>query len=161
MPQDDDGGARPDFPSELPDGATVADLPVEQIKLRAQFVAEMFDHLMTKLRDFVAAGCPLEERELILLQVTNGLELSETTFRGAAEWRESREEAVKQGLAELKVSVANGSKDVPALLTAALLCEVALGAKEEFLDLVRQSAPALRALEARAAARPVDRSRLH
>ena len=165
MPQDDDGGARPDFPSELPEGVTIADLPDEDIRLRARFVAQMFDHLTPILRDFVAAGCPLEERELVMRQVTNGIELSETTFRGAAEWRESREEAVKQGFVEFRASMAKGLEEVPAVLTAALLCDAALGAKEEFLELVRESAPALRELEARAAAQeaaePADRSRLH
>lgn len=50
----------------------------------------MFDHLTSTLRGFVAGGCPAEEHEHLMRQLTTGLELHVTTFRGAAEWRGER-----------------------------------------------------------------------
>jgi hypothetical protein len=160
MAHDDAQPDPPDFPSELPDGTTVADLPDEEIEHRARFVAALFGSMTSKLRDFVARGCPADEQELLLRLLTNGLELSVTTFRGAAGWRESHEEAVEQALVEWRAATARGSENVPSLLTAALLCDVAFGAEEEFWDVVRHCIPSLRDLEARVGAGP-DRSRLH
>ncbi len=92
--------------------------------------------------------------------LTNGLQLYLSTFRGAAEWRESYEETMKQRVVEWRASVAGGSQDVPPLLGAALLCDVAFDAEDEFWDVVRDSIPMLRDLEARVGA-GADRSRLH
>jgi hypothetical protein len=160
MAHDDARADRPDFPSELPDGTTVADLPPAEIELRARFIAALFAHLTSTLRGFVAGGCPAEEHQQLMRQLTNGLELYVTTFRGAAEWRESHEEAVEQAVVEWRAAAAPALEDVPPLLGAALLCDVALGAEDEFWEVVRETTPALRDLEARLGVGP-GRSRLH
>ncbi len=159
MAHDDHRPDGPDVPSELPDGVTVGDLPDEEIESRARFVAALFDGMTSMLRDFVARGCPADEHELLLRMLTNGLQLYVSTFRGAVEWRGRCEETMVQRVVEWRASVAGGSQIVPPLLGAALLCDVAFGAQDEFWDVVREI-PLLRDLEARVGAGP-DSSRLN
>jgi hypothetical protein len=134
------GPPPPGFPDDLPDGTTLLDVPDREVLERAQVFAQLFEHITRQLEEFVAAGCPDDDEEL-MKGVTMVLCYNLDAFRGAEEWRAQREDAVR---AAIKQGAFRGNpEDVPESLLAAFWCDVALQAEETFWAKVREHAEEL------------------
>jgi len=132
----------PGFPDDLPEGKTLADLPDDEVQERAEVLAGMFDWLRGNVEKFVAAGCPAEDEEEFRQRITACLDYYVAAFRGVHEWREAREEAIR---AAVEQHAQRGAPDdAPAVLNAAVWCEVALEAEESFWAAIRDHEGELR-----------------
>ncbi len=137
----------PGFPQDLPEGTTIADLPDHEIHERALVIARLFDLLNSDLQEYVAAGCPADQEHELLWRISGGLAYYVSVFRGASEWRESCEPAVRAALAN--VSLSGKLEDVSDLVMAALCCDAAFKAEEAFWETIRKHEKMLRQVEAR------------
>jgi hypothetical protein len=144
-------------PPDLPEGTTIVDLPDDDVRERAEFSAALFEFASDKVKEFVAAGCPLEDDEDVRSNMTFALQMSLSTFRGAKEWRKAHGPAVSAAVQD--GALGGRPEDAPAVLKAAIWVDEALKAEEEFRALLQAHAPRLAAAERKRL--KANRSRVH
>ena len=141
-----------DLPAELDPGVTVGDLSHEEIRDRAMVLARLLVRLEREFESFVGHGFPVEQVECVMRELAGFFDYWKRAFRGAREWRSSREEALREAIASGALS--GPRQAVPAHVTAAFWCDVAIETHDAL-----KAAIARHADELQSAARRADQLR--